>query len=86
MVKENQILHKGTRVIDNESDTLADMNIFPGDKLWVIDSEIHENRDIAGNYDLLSDAFNIKEKNRIFLVCAGIWVKVPPKEVGFSSF
>ncbi|EXB60443.1 Ubiquitin carboxyl-terminal hydrolase 26 [Morus notabilis] len=47
VVKENQILHKGTRVIDNESDTLADMNIFPGDKLWVTDSEIHENRDIA---------------------------------------
>ncbi|PON72999.1 Ubiquitinyl hydrolase [Parasponia andersonii] len=52
VVKENQILHKGTRVIDKECATLADMNIFPGDMLWVIDSEIHENRDIA---DELSD-------------------------------
>ncbi|XP_062097645.1 ubiquitin carboxyl-terminal hydrolase 26 isoform X3 [Humulus lupulus] len=47
VVKENQILHKGSRIIDKECATLADMNIFPGDKLWVIDSEIHENRDIA---------------------------------------
>ncbi|XP_057511125.1 ubiquitin carboxyl-terminal hydrolase 26-like [Actinidia eriantha] len=52
VVKENQILHKGSRVIDGESTTLADMNIFPGDILWVTDSEIHENRDIA---DELSD-------------------------------
>lgn len=68
MVKENQILHKGTRVIDDESATLADKNIFPGDKLWVTDSEIHENRDIAGNY---SDYFfkkHLKEKSWIFLV------------------
>ncbi|KAM3687625.1 hypothetical protein ACJW31_10G089000 [Castanea mollissima] len=52
VVKENQILRKGARIIDKESATLADMNIFPGDKLWVIDSEIHEHRDIA---DELSD-------------------------------
>ncbi|KAK3025995.1 hypothetical protein RJ639_042152, partial [Escallonia herrerae] len=52
VVKENQILHKGSRIIDGESITLADMNIFPGDVLWVTDSEIHENRDIA---DELSD-------------------------------
>ncbi|XP_030480385.1 ubiquitin carboxyl-terminal hydrolase 26 isoform X1 [Cannabis sativa] len=52
VVKENQILHKGSRIIDKECATLADMSIFPGDKLWVIDSEIHENRDIA---DELSD-------------------------------
>jgi ubiquitin carboxyl-terminal hydrolase 48 len=49
VVKENQILRKGARIIDKEASTLADMNIFPGDKLWVIDSEIHEQRDIAGN-------------------------------------
>lgn len=36
-------------MIDGESDTLADFNIFPGDLLWVTDSEIHEYRDIAGN-------------------------------------
>lgn len=53
VVKENQVLHKGTRIIDDEVATLADMNIFPGDKLWVNDSEIHENRDIAGNFMLL---------------------------------
>ncbi|KAL1195061.1 Ubiquitin carboxyl-terminal hydrolase 26 [Cardamine amara subsp. amara] len=47
VVKENQELHKGTTPIDQESATLADMNIFPGDRLWVRDSEIHEHRDIA---------------------------------------
>lgn len=47
MVKENQILHKGSMIIDQESATLADLSIFPGDKLWVQDSEIHEHRDIA---------------------------------------
>jgi ubiquitin carboxyl-terminal hydrolase 48 len=36
-------------IIDQESATLADLSIFPGDKLWVQDSEIHEHRDIAGN-------------------------------------
>ncbi|RVX17338.1 Ubiquitin carboxyl-terminal hydrolase 26 [Vitis vinifera] len=52
VIKENQILHKGSTVIDGETSTLADMNIFPGDLLWVKDSEIHEYRDIA---DELSD-------------------------------
>lgn len=47
VMKENQELHKGTQLIDQESATLADMNIFPGDKLWVRDTEIHEHRDIA---------------------------------------
>ncbi|KAJ4845848.1 Ubiquitin carboxyl-terminal hydrolase 26 [Turnera subulata] len=47
VVKENQILHKGSRIIDQECATLADLNIFAGDKLWVQDSEIHEHRDIA---------------------------------------
>ncbi|CAA0811076.1 Ubiquitin carboxyl-terminal hydrolase 26 [Striga hermonthica] len=52
VVKENQILHKGPKIIDGETDCLADVNIFPGDILWVADSKIHENRDIA---DELSD-------------------------------
>ncbi|GAV63630.1 UCH domain-containing protein/DUSP domain-containing protein [Cephalotus follicularis] len=52
VVKENQILCKGSRTIDEEWATLADMNIFPKDTLWVRDSEIHEHRDIA---DELSD-------------------------------
>ncbi|KAI3916826.1 hypothetical protein MKW98_001407 [Papaver atlanticum] len=34
VVKENQMLHKRTRHIEEESATLADMNIFPGDMLW----------------------------------------------------
>lgn len=50
VVKENQILHKGDRIIDsdNEDATLVDVNIFAGDQIIVRDSEIHENRDIAG--------------------------------------
>lgn len=52
IVKENQVLHKGSTVVDGESACLADLNIFPGDVLWVMDSKIHENRDIA---DELSD-------------------------------
>lgn len=55
VVKENQILRKGNRIIDGETDTLADKNIFPGDKLWVMDSEIHEHRDIAGNFIFLAE-------------------------------
>ncbi|XP_078444743.1 ubiquitin-specific protease 26 [Wolffia australiana] len=47
VVKENQKLHKGTMEILEDSATLADKNIFPGDVLWVTDSEIHENRDIV---------------------------------------
>ena len=49
MVKENQKLHKGTIELIEESATLADLNVFPGDSLWVTDTEIYENRDIAGN-------------------------------------
>lgn len=49
-MKENQILHKGSNIVNyGETSTLADVCIFPGDVLWVTDSEIHENRDIAGN-------------------------------------
>ncbi|KAJ0987329.1 hypothetical protein J5N97_005685 [Dioscorea zingiberensis] len=47
VVKENQKLHKGSVEIEGDSATLADKNIFPGDVLWVRDTEIHENRDIA---------------------------------------
>lgn len=47
VVKENQVLHKGPNIIDGETACLADVNIFPGDILWVTDSKIHENRDIA---------------------------------------
>ncbi|OMO94217.1 hypothetical protein COLO4_16463 [Corchorus olitorius] len=35
VVRENQILHKGSQMIDQETATLTDMNIFLGDRLWV---------------------------------------------------
>ncbi|EPS71526.1 hypothetical protein M569_03230, partial [Genlisea aurea] len=48
VVKENQVLHKGSKVIeDGDTACLSDVNVFPGDVLWVTDSKIHENRDIA---------------------------------------
>jgi len=47
IVKENQKLHKGNVEIEGDFATLADKSIFPGDVLWVRDSEIFENRDIA---------------------------------------
>lgn len=53
-MKENQKLHKGSVEIEGDSATLADKNIFPGDVLWVSDSEIHENRDIAGTKEPLA--------------------------------
>lgn len=54
VVKGNQKLHKGFMEIDGDSTTLAENNIFPGDALWVTDSEIHENRNIAGTKEPLS--------------------------------
>jgi len=50
VIKENQILYKGDKIIDssNENVTLVDVNIFAGDQIIIRDSEIHENRDIAG--------------------------------------
>jgi len=50
VVKENQILQKGNRRIDvdNEYTKLVDVNILAGDHIIVRDSQIHENRDIAG--------------------------------------
>ncbi|KQK13052.1 ubiquitin carboxyl-terminal hydrolase 26 isoform X2 [Brachypodium distachyon] len=47
IVKENQKLHKGSVEIEDDLATLADKAIFPGDVLWVKDSEMFENRDIA---------------------------------------
>ncbi|CAN6229529.1 unnamed protein product [Urochloa humidicola] len=47
IVKENQKLHKGSVEIEDDFATLADKGIFAGDILWVRDSEIYENRDIA---------------------------------------
>ncbi|KNA18641.1 hypothetical protein SOVF_068810 isoform A [Spinacia oleracea] len=64
VVKENQIIHKGSRVIDGESDTLADFNIFPADVLWMTDSEIHEYRDIAD--ELSEQKFEVREAEEGF--------------------
>ncbi|CAJ2643397.1 unnamed protein product [Trifolium pratense] len=66
VVKENQILHKGDRIIDNddESATLADANIFAGDQIIVRDSEIHENRDIAD--ELCSDKMDLQHTEEGF--------------------
>ncbi|XP_026409596.1 ubiquitin carboxyl-terminal hydrolase 26-like isoform X2 [Papaver somniferum] len=53
VVKENQMLRVDARKIEEDSATLADMNIFPGAVLWVSDSGIYENRDtseISGQY------------------------------------
>lgn len=47
IVKENQKLHKGPLEIEDDFATLADKCIFPGDVLWVKDSELFEDRDIA---------------------------------------
>ncbi|CAN8254836.1 unnamed protein product [Cochlearia groenlandica] len=73
VMKENQELHKGTKVIDKESATLADMNIFPGDKLWVRDTEIHEHRDIADELcDKKTGAQDIEEGFRGTLLTGDI--------------
>ncbi|KAK6923663.1 Peptidase C19, ubiquitin carboxyl-terminal hydrolase, partial [Dillenia turbinata] len=73
VVKENQIIHKGSSIIDGESATLADMNIFPGDLLWVTDSEIHEYRDIADELsNQKSEAQQVEEGFRGTLLASNI--------------
>ncbi|XP_020226068.1 ubiquitin carboxyl-terminal hydrolase 26 isoform X2 [Cajanus cajan] len=66
VVKENQILHKGDRIIDSENEcaTLADVNIFAGDQIIVRDSEIHENRDIAD--ELCDDKMDLQHTEEGF--------------------
>ncbi|KAK8465514.1 hypothetical protein PHAVU_009G100000 [Phaseolus vulgaris] len=66
VVKENQILHKGDRIIDsdNECVTLADVNIFAGNQIIVRDSEIHENRDIAD--ELCDDKMDLQHTEEGF--------------------
>nr|XP_017229766.1 PREDICTED: ubiquitin carboxyl-terminal hydrolase 26 isoform X2 [Daucus carota subsp. sativus] len=66
IVKENQILHKGPKIIDMETATLSDMNIFPGDLLWVKDSEIHENRDIADELSACDQKMEIQQTEEGF--------------------
>ena len=33
-----------------DSATLSELGILPGSYLWVMDTGLHENRDIAGSY------------------------------------
>ena len=58
-MKENQKLHKGSLEIEGDSATLADKSIFPGDALWVADSQVHDNRDIVGKEAPPADFFNV---------------------------
>ncbi|KAJ8509961.1 hypothetical protein OPV22_000395 [Ensete ventricosum] len=64
VVKENQKLHKGSTEIGGDSATLADKNVFPGDVLWVTDSEIYENRDIAD--ELSAQKFDSRQSEEGF--------------------
>lgn len=50
VVKENQRLHVLLKELVDDSATLSDLNILPGCYLWVMDTGLHENRDIAGIY------------------------------------
>ncbi|KAK4793462.1 hypothetical protein SAY86_023897 [Trapa natans] len=80
VVKENQILHKGHAKIEGESGTLADFNIFPGDTLWVRDSKIHENRDIADEIGERVDPQHTQEGFRGTLLTADFSSQVVEKE------
>lgn len=47
VVKENQRVHFGTQELNDDLATLANLSILPGAHLWVMDTGLHENRDIA---------------------------------------
>lgn len=50
IVKENQCVHFCKDVLTDDSATLSDLNILPGAHLWVTDTGLHENRDIAEEF------------------------------------
>lgn len=50
VVKENQRVHFCSRELTDDSATLSDLNILPGTQLWVMDTGLHENRDIAEEF------------------------------------
>lgn len=52
-MKENQRLHFCKEALTDDSATLSDLNILPGAHLWVTDTGLHENRDIAGVVSIL---------------------------------
>ncbi|KAH7422547.1 hypothetical protein KP509_12G013700 [Ceratopteris richardii] len=47
IVKENQRLHICRTELTDEMASLSDLNILPGAHLWVMDTGVHQNRDIA---------------------------------------
>lgn len=81
IVKENQIVRKGWKIVDGESSSLADLCIFPGDVLWVTDSEIHENRDIA---EELSDTKNEVQQSEGGFRGTLLTSNIPPQECFFN--
>ncbi|KAG0520852.1 hypothetical protein BDA96_08G109700 [Sorghum bicolor] len=76
IVKENQKLHKGSDEIEDDLATLADKGVFPGDILWVRDSEIYENRDIADEIsEQKADMLQVEEGFRGTLLTSGVSVQ-----------
>ncbi|KAH7656175.1 ubiquitin carboxyl-terminal hydrolase 48 protein [Dioscorea alata] len=76
VVKENQKLHKGSVEIEGDTATLADKNIFPGDVLWVRDTEIHENRDIADELsEQKTEAQLVEEGFRGTLLISDVYIQ-----------
>ncbi|MCO5561639.1 hypothetical protein L7F22_015260 [Adiantum nelumboides] len=47
IIKENQGLHFCRKELLDEAATMSDLNILPGAHLWVLDTGLHKNRDIA---------------------------------------
>ncbi|OEL12988.1 Ubiquitin carboxyl-terminal hydrolase 26 [Dichanthelium oligosanthes] len=85
IVKENQKLHKGSVEIEDDFATLADKSIFPGDVLWVRDSEIYENRDIADEIsEQKSDMLQAEEGFRGTLLTSSISAQLC-QDVAFSE-
>lgn len=57
-MKENQRLHFCKEALTDDSATLSDLNILPGAHLWVTDTGLHENRDIA-------EEFYVQDNDRV---------------------
>ncbi|XP_066355469.1 ubiquitin carboxyl-terminal hydrolase 26-like isoform X2 [Miscanthus floridulus] len=85
IVKENQKLHKGSVEIEDDLATLADKGVFPGDILWVRDSEIYENRDIADEIsEQKADMLQVEEGFRGTLLTSGVSVQLC-QDITFSE-
>ena len=79
--------------MEDDFATLADKRIFPGDVLWVKDSIVFENRDIAGEVTIMRD-LNISENMRLLILIfcfpisdeiSGQKTDVLPAEEGFRG-